>query len=204
MFDLNSFIIYKFYIYEIYFIFVFYSNFLFFKEVNSSFVAFNDFIKTIDYIRKYYVNCVRYDELFLGVIKGLLLSLDVNFMFFNKDEFDELKLLSVSEFIGLGTKVSLIKGYPVIVGVIYDSFAYKCGLGSSDILVGIDNYILSGLILKQIVNLIRGSKNITVLIKLIRFNSNKLLTVCLTRDVIKLSSVKYCLLDENYGYIKIF
>ncbi len=74
---------------------IFYGNFLFSKEINYFLVCFNDFIKTIDYIKKYYVNYIRYDELFLGAIRGLLSFLDVHSMFFSKDDIDKLKLLSV-------------------------------------------------------------------------------------------------------------
>lgn len=187
------------------FLFLFlFSNFLISKEKNVFLNGFYDFIRTLDYIKKYYVSNVDDVHLFNGTIKGLLKSLDIHSGFFNKYEFEELKLLTLGEFIGLGIEISLVKGFPVIVGILENSPACKSGLKIGDVITCIDNNSLNGLTLKQIVFLIRGKKNTCINISFIRFNSNKLFNVVLYRDVVKLSSIKYDLLDNNYGYIKIF
>lgn len=180
------------------------SNFLFSKEKNFNFFGFNDFIKTIDYIKKYYVIDVDDINLFDGIVKGLLKSLDMHSNFFEKNEFEELKLLTFGEFVGLGVEISLIKGFPVIVGILPESPAIKNGLQVGDVLIGIDNKSLNGLSLKQIVSLIRGGKNTNIYISFIRFNCNRLCSVVLKREIIKLSSIKYDLIDSHYGYIRIF
>lgn len=80
--------------------------------------------------------------------------------------------------------------------------AEKAGLQAKDIIASINGTATSGMSVDEAVNKIRGPKGTKVTLQIVR-NKSQALSLTITRDDIKLPSVKTKTLDGNIGYIQI-
>jgi len=76
-------------------------------------------------------------------------------------------------------------------------------LQAADKIVKIDGKSTKNMTLFEAVKEMRGKKGTDITITIVREGLTKPKDVTITRDVIKIKSVKYKLLDEYYGYIRI-
>lgn len=80
--------------------------------------------------------------------------------------------------------------------------ADKAGLKSKDLITRINGTSTSGMSVDDAVNRIRGKKGTKVTLQVVR-NHSQALTFTITRDDIKIPSVKTKMLDGNIGYLQI-
>jgi len=80
--------------------------------------------------------------------------------------------------------------------------AEKAGLKAKDIIAQINGQSTTGLTIDDAVGKIRGPKDTEVTLDIIRNNTEQL-KLKITRDSIKIASVKYEIMDGNIGYIRI-
>ncbi|HET7640156.1 MAG TPA: S41 family peptidase [Ktedonobacteraceae bacterium] len=90
----------------------------------------------------------------------------------------------------------------VIVAPIDGTPAAEAGLRAQDMIIAIDNTPTTGMAVDEAVGKIRGKKGTTVSLKIVR-NKTEAQTVTITRDDIRIPSVKWEVLDGNIGYIHI-
>ncbi len=88
--------------------------------------------------------------------------------------------------------VSPIAGFP----------ADKAGVKSQDIITTINGVSTTGMSIDDAVTKIRGAKGTQVKLQIVR-NKSESLTFDITRDTIKIDSVKSQILDNNIGYVSI-
>jgi len=81
--------------------------------------------------------------------------------------------------------------------------AYRAGLEAGDKIIKINDESTKNMTLFEAVKLLRGKKGTDVTITIVREGLAEPKDFTLTRDVIKLQSVKSKLMDEHYGYIRI-
>ena len=106
-------------------------------------------------------------------------------------------------FTGIGAELGQDDAGNLIVVAPIDGFpASKAGVRSQDIIVSINGTSTSGMSIDGAVNRIRGPKGTKVTLKLLR-NKNENLSLSITRDDIKIPSVKWKLLDGDIGYITV-
>jgi carboxyl-terminal processing protease len=80
--------------------------------------------------------------------------------------------------------------------------ADKAGLKAKDIITSIDNVNTSGMSVDDAINRIRGPKGTKVTLQVVR-DKTQSLTFTVTRDDIKLPSVKTKILPDNIGYLQL-
>jgi carboxyl-terminal processing protease len=94
------------------------------------------------------------------------------------------------EFGGLGIEVTMENGLVKVVSPIDDTPAYKAGMQPGDLIVGIDGEPVFGLTLGEAVELMRGPVNSEIVITVQRSGVEQPFDVAITRDVIRIRSVK--------------
>ena len=154
-------------------------------------------------IKKDYVEEVGDQDLLRGAIRGMLSSLDPHSSFLSQEEFKELQIGTSGEFGGLGIEVGMENGFVRVISPIEDTPADKAGVQAGDVIIKLDETQVKGLTLNEAVKLMRGKRGTDILLTIVREGEDKPLEISVTRDVIRVKSVRSRILDPGYGYIRI-
>ncbi len=154
-------------------------------------------------IKTNYVEEVSDDELLEYAIRGMLNGLDPHSAYLNTEEFQELRIGTTGEFGGLGIEVGMEDGFVKVVAPIDDTPAQEAGMQSGDLIIRLDDTPVKGLSLNDAVKLMRGKPGSEIILTVIREGEDKPLTIGIKRAVIKVTSVRSRILDEQFGYVRI-
>lgn len=154
-------------------------------------------------IKSDYVEEVSDDELLEYAIRGMLNGLDPHSAYLNTEEFNELRIGTTGEFGGLGIEVGMENGFVKVVSPIDDTPAARAGMLPGDLIIRLDDTPVKGLTLNDAVKLMRGKPGSTLSLSVIREGVDKPLSIDIERAIIKVTSVKHRMLDDDYGYLRI-
>jgi carboxyl-terminal processing protease len=107
------------------------------------------------------------------------------------------------EFGGLGIEVTMEDGLIKVVAPIDDTPAAKAGIMANDIITKLDDEQVQGLTLNQAVEKMRGPVNTKIKLTIMRKGQDKPVEVSITRDVIRVRSVRSQVEGEDIGYIRL-
>ena len=154
-------------------------------------------------IKQNYVQDISDKELFDNAIKGMLEGLDPHSTFLNEKDFKDLQIGTKGEFRGLGIEVTMEDGFVKVITPIDDTPAYKAGVKAGDLIIEINKKSVKGQSLNQAVDQMRGKIGSPILLTIARKGETGPLEIKIIRAKIVVKSVKYELIDNNYGYIRI-
>mgnify|MGYP001812965693 FL=1 len=154
-------------------------------------------------IKSDYVEDVEDEVLLEHAIRGMLSGLDPHSTYLSPDEYNELRIGTSGEFGGLGIQVGMEDGFVKVISPIDDTPAFKAGLEAGDLIIRLDEKTVKGLTLNEAVKIMRGKPGTDIQLTVVREGEDKPLTFVVTRDIIKVKSVKNRMLDPGYGYIRI-
>jgi carboxyl-terminal processing protease len=156
----------------------------------------------IQLVRHDYVHPIGSDELTEDALKGMLNRLDPHSDYMDEQEFKESKADIAGKFGGLGMQISEQDGTPKVIAPIDETPAARAGIEPGDEIVLIDHVSTQGLNLRKVVSLLRGEPGSNVTLTILRGKQNPF-DVSLTREIIKVASVKSNLEPGGIGYIRI-
>jgi len=154
-------------------------------------------------IKSNYVEEVSDDELLEHAIRGMLNGLDPHSSYLNTEEFNELRIGTTGEFGGLGIEVGMEDGFVRVVAPIDDTPAQRAGMQSGDLIIRLDDTPVKGLSLNDAVKLMRGKPGSTIVLTVIREGEDGPLSIELERAVVKTTSVRSRILEDDFGYVRI-
>lgn len=161
------------------------------------------FTKAYEHIRNAYIHEIDDKTLLEHAIRGMLDQLDPHSSYLDASSFDDLQVHTTGEFGGLGIEVGMEDGFVTVVSPIDDTPAKRAGIEAGDIILKIDDTTLKGLSLGEAVEKMRGPKGSALSLTIVREGVDKPFVVELTRDIIKVKSVRTELLEDQYAYIRI-
>ena len=161
------------------------------------------FSEVLDKINKEYVDDVNQSEAMDAAINGVLQSLDPYSAYMSPESFQNMQTESSGEFGGLGIEVGMEHGVVKVISPIDNSPASKVGVKAGDYIVKIDDIQVQGKSLTEAVDLMRGKVGTDIEITVRRRGEKKALTFIITRDIIKVASVKSRIIDEKTGYLRL-
>lgn len=161
------------------------------------------FTDVLSIIRSSYVEEVDLKDLIYGGINGMLETLDPHSSFLDPETFKELKTDTSGEFGGLGIEIAIRDDALTIIAPIEDTPAFRAGLMAGDQIVKIDDKLTKDIGIMEAVKLLRGPKGSTVTISVMRESFDKPKAFTITREIIKIESVKVHTLEDGYGYIRL-
>jgi carboxyl-terminal processing protease len=119
------------------------------------------------------------------------------------DTYQEMKIQTSGKFGGLGIEVSVRDGLLTVISPIEGTPAFEAGVLAKDKIVKIEDESTLDMSLSDAVSLLRGDVGSSVNITIIRDGLKAPLLVNISRDIIKVQSVKKKIYNNNIGYIKI-
>ena len=162
------------------------------------------FSDVLSIVQKNYVEETKPEDLIYGAINGMLRTLDPHSSFMRPDLYKELQVETKGSFGGIGIEITIRKGILTIVSPIEDTPGFKAGLKSGDKIVKIEDEYTENMTLLDAVKRMRGPAGEKVTISIMRKGFTEPKDFTLTREVIRIKSVKYKLLEENtIGYIRL-
>jgi carboxyl-terminal processing protease len=154
-------------------------------------------------VQKNYVDPVTTKQLIDGAVTGMLNSLDPHSAYLSPEMYRELQVDTRGSFGGLGIEITVRNGILTVVSPIEDTPAYRAGIRSGDQIVKIGDEFAKDMPLVEAVKKMRGPKGTSITLTIRREGVAKFIEVRLTREVIKIQSVKARLLEKGYGYVRI-
>jgi carboxyl-terminal processing protease len=154
-------------------------------------------------VRSDYVEKPDDGKLVESAINGMLAGLDPHSSYMDAKSFRDMQVQTRGEFGGLGIEVTMEEGVLKVVSPIDDTPASKAGILANDFITYIDDEAVQGLTLNQAVDKMRGPVNTKIKLKIMRKGQDAPIEVTLTRDVIKVVSVRFHPEGDDVGYIRI-
>lgn len=163
----------------------------------------NRFTNTIVLIKDFYVQPTGDKSLLDNAIRGMVNGLDPHSEYLDKEAYKTLLMTTSGEFGGIGIEITPEFGILKIVTPMDDTPAYKAGIKPGDYIVAIDGKLVSEMNLQDAVEKLRGNPGSQVVLTILRKGEKSPLTYKLTRQIIKIVSVKSKMIDNNFGYVRI-
>ena len=161
------------------------------------------FAEVFNAIKQGYVEPIEDKKLITHAISGMLSNLDPHSAYLDADAFKDLQVGTQGEFGGLGIEVGMEDGLVKVVSPIEDTPADRAGIKSGDLIFKLDDTLVKGLTLSDAVKRMRGKPKTQIKLSILRKGEAKPLEITLTREIIKVQSVKSKLVEEGYGYLRI-
>lgn len=162
----------------------------------------NLFGDVFDRVRSDYVEVPEEDKLIESAINGMLTSLDPHSSYMTPKRFQEMQVQTRGEFGGLGIEVTMENGVVKVVAPIDDTPAARAGIMTNDLITKLDGEQVQGLTLNEAVDKMRGKVNTPITLTIVR-EGKEPFDVKVTRDVIRVKSVKSNVENDDIGYIRI-
>jgi carboxyl-terminal processing protease len=161
------------------------------------------FTDVLTHLQNDYVEETENRRLIYGAIKGMLDTLDPHSSFMPPEVYKEMQMETRGKFEGLGIVIEKKKGLLLVVSPIEDTPAFKAGVQSGDHIIKIDDQPTENMTLHEAAMKMRGPKGTKVTLTVVREGLPKPKEITIVRDIIPLKSVKYEVLEEGIGYVRI-
>jgi carboxyl-terminal processing protease len=163
----------------------------------------NLFGDVFERVRSDYVEKPDDSKLVESAINGMLTGLDPHSSYMDGKSFKDMQIQTRGEFGGLGIEVTMEDGLIKVVAPIDETPAAKAGVMANDIITHLDDEPVQGLTLNQAVEKMRGPVNTKIRLKIMRKGQDKPTDIAITRDIIRVRSVRMRPEGEDVGYIRI-
>lgn len=154
-------------------------------------------------IKSDYVEPVEDKKLITEAISGMVASLDPHSAYLDKKAFQELRESTQGKFVGLGIEVGMEDGYVKVISPIEDSPAYHAGIKAGDLITRLNETPVKGLTLDQAVKKMRGEPNTKITLTISRKDEDKPLIISITRQEIRVQSVKGKIIEPGYAWLRV-
>jgi carboxyl-terminal processing protease len=161
------------------------------------------FAEVFNAIKQGYVEPIEDKKLITHAISGMLSNLDPHSAYLDTDAFKDLQTSTQGEFGGLGLEVGMEDGLVKVVSPIEDTPADRAGVKAGDLIFKLDDKLVKGMTLTDAVKRMRGKPKTQIKLSILRKGEPQPIEITLTREIIKVQSVKSKRVDEHYGYLRV-
>jgi len=142
--------------------------------------------------------------MYQGSIPGMLRRLDPHSVFFDPQQFEQLKEMEKSESKGFGTILSIVPGRVVVLQAMPGSPSSKAGLGPGDEILAVNNVALGRLEFEQVVEYLSQARQHQAALVVRRPGNVRLFNFVLDPAVLDAPSVdRAFFLTAGVGYIRV-
>ena len=170
------------------------------KNIYEKIDLFSEVLNKID---KEYVESVNQSDAMDAAINGVLQSLDPYSAYMSPEVFKDMQTETSGKFGGLGIEVGMEHGVVKVISPIDDSPASRVGVKAGDYIVKINDIQVQGKSLTEAVEIMRGPVGSDIKITVRRRGVKKAIIFKITREIIKIESVKSKYIDKSVGYLRL-
>ncbi|KQT87507.1 S41 family peptidase [Aurantimonas sp. Leaf443] len=153
-------------------------------------------------VRAQYVDQPDDQKLVETAINGMLTALDPHSSYMNAKEAADMRTETRGQFGGLGIEVTMENELVKVVSPFEGTPADKAGVLAGDLIAEINGEEVRGLTLSDAVEKMKGDIGTPVTLTIVRDGATKPIRLTLTRDEIKVPSVRHTV-ENDVGYIKL-
>ncbi len=161
------------------------------------------FAEAFNRVSSAYVEEINDKELLESAIRGMLSQLDPHSAYLDQDSFSSLQETTTGNYGGLGLEVGLEDGFIRVISPMDDTPADKAGLRSGDLIIELDDKPVKGMSLNTAIENMRGEPGSNIKLTVLREGEPTPNDVTITREVIKVASVRHRIIEDGYGYLRI-
>jgi carboxyl-terminal processing protease len=161
------------------------------------------FSEVLSLVENSYVEEVDSQKLVYGAIRGMMKELDPHSSFMTADMFKEMQVDTKGEFGGLGITIGTKNDILTVIAPIEDTPAWKIGIKAGDQIVKVEGESTLNMTVEDAVKKMRGAPGTPVTITIMREGFEEPKDFTIVRDIIKLKSVKFRMLDEHIGLVRV-
>ena len=170
------------------------------KNIYEKIDLFSEVLNKID---KEYVENVNQSDAMDAAINGVLQSLDPYSAYMSPEVFKDMQTETSGKFGGLGIEVGMEHGVVKVISPIDNSPASRAGVKAGDYIVKINDIQVQGKSLTEAVQIMRGPVGSDIKITVRRRGVKKAIIFKITREIIKIASVKSKYIDKSVGYLRL-
>ena len=144
------------------------------------------------------------DDLLHGAAKGMVEAWkDPYTRFVSPSQLKDEEIELEGKYGGLGMYIGDRDGQILVISPMEDSPAERAGLKTKDQIVKVDDEVVIGWTSDRVVQILRGEPDTKVTVWVRREGEDELLSFEITREIIKLKSVRNEMLSDDIGYLKL-
>ena len=187
----------------VFFLYLSFINLGYSKNEEDIYKKIDLFSEVLEKINKEYVDEINQSDAMDAAINGVLQSLDPYSAYMTPELYESMQTETSGEFGGLGIEVGMEAGVVKVISPIDNSPASRVGVKAGDYIVKINDVQVQGKSLSEAVDLMRGPVGSDIEITIRRRGEKKALVFKITREIIKIASVKSKIIGEKTGYIRL-
>ncbi|MGH8091152.1 MAG: S41 family peptidase, partial [Rudaea sp.] len=168
-----------------------------------SMAEIRQFTAVFDLIKQAYVDPVGDKTLMQSAIRGMLAGLDPHSEYLDQTGVQALNEDTSGSYDGLGIEVVTLNGALRVIAPIDDTPAARAGIKPGDIIVRIDGMAITSENASRAVDMLRGKAGTKVKLSILHEGASVPEDYALTREAIRVASVRVRELEPGYVYIRV-
>ncbi len=171
----------------------------------SEYRQYEKLLSLKNYLEKNYYKELDEEKLIEGAIKGMFESIgDPYTLYMDSKEYGDLMTRTQGTYGGIGVIVTPGEdGYVTVVSPIEDTPGEKAGLIPGDRILSVNGEAIFADKLEQAVDLMKGEPGTEMILSISRDSKEKAFDVKITREEIRLKTVRSEVIEGDIGYIRI-
>lgn len=166
------------------------------------------FAQVVHIVNQKYHEPINPEKAMINAINAFIGTLDPHSSFMDPKSYKEIMETTQGEFFGIGVVIDNMKEseqeFLKIIDTIPTGPADKAGIRADDLIVQINDEVLKGLTVEEIIAKLKGKRNTEVHVKIKRGTNPELLSFTIKRDVVKeQDALCYYFKDHNIYYLSL-
>ncbi len=159
------------------------------------------FAEVMDRVKREYVEPVDDSVLLESAIRGMVGDLDAHSQYLDADEYRDIRISTTGSYTGIGVELSEVDGEIRVITPIAGSPAARSGIQSGDQIIAVDGIAVDANRLQDTIGRMRGRRGSKITITVLR--NEVAIDHELRREVIRVASVHYELLQPAFAYVRL-
>jgi len=161
------------------------------------------FAESFKRIRSSYVDEITDQDLLILAIKGMLAELDPHSVYLDKEAIKNFEESTTGNYGGLGIEIIKEQNFIKVISPIDDTPASRAGIESGDLITNLGGISVKGMSISEAVKIMRGDPETEISLTILKKATSEVIDLSLTRQLVKISSVRERYLEQGFGYIRI-